>query len=134
VLALRRRLTAILLALVLSAGNAGLCAGWMATPEARMACCVEEAACPMHATDSRDPGAPHAVSQLEADTCCLVAGHDDAAPPAGPVVFAAGVSLAIGPSPAVVLPGRAALALWRARLQIPRTAVPRHVLLSVFLI
>lgn len=129
-----RRLPAIVLALILSAGNAGLCAGWMTTPEARMACCLDETACPMHAADSHDPGAAHEVSQLEADSCCLVSDRDDSAPPARAVVFPVALNLALGPVPTVVLPSRAALDLWRAQVPIPRTAVPRHILLSVFLI
>ena len=51
-----RRLAAVILTMGLLAGNAAVCAGWLATPEARMACCAEGGDCPMHKDESRRSG------------------------------------------------------------------------------
>ncbi len=52
VVRLVQRLAALALTFGLMAGNAAICAGWMPTPEARMACCADGAECPMHKGDS----------------------------------------------------------------------------------
>lgn len=129
-----RRVSALLLTLALSASDVALCAGWMATPEARMACCSQDGACPMHKAHSRDSGWPWAVSQAEADSCCAASGQDDAAPAASGFVFS--VSLGVIPSPVqLVVPATAARPdAWRDRVPLPGTPVPRHLLLSVFLV
>src|SRR6185369_8439692 len=52
----------------LGAHSVELCAGWLTSPEARMACC-RQGACPMDASKvSSDPS--RAVTQKEADNCC----------------------------------------------------------------
>ena len=64
-----RRAAVLVLTLALVVGNAALCAGWAATPEARMACCAKEAECPMHKSDSSDTDGHHVVTQAQADRC-----------------------------------------------------------------
>ena len=66
------RLTALVLATVLSVGNVAVCAGWAATPEARMACCVGGSECPMH-SGGHDHGT---MSQADADSCCAASETD----------------------------------------------------------
>ena len=68
-----RRLAALSLTFGLIAGNAATCAGWLATPEARMACCVDESECPMHKGDSHSSASERALTQAQADNCCASA-------------------------------------------------------------
>src|SRR5687768_7522998 len=70
VVTLSRRASAIVLTLTLFGGNVAICAGWAATPEARMACCAEGIECPMHKSDSPDADGQREVTQAQADSCC----------------------------------------------------------------
>jgi len=120
--------------LILSVGTAGLveCAGWAASSEARRICCAG-GECPMHRS-SEHAGAHRAMTQAQADTCCAVSQGDRSTPRAPVGAFAtalvggflaAGEPLAVPPLPSDA---------WRTHLPLPVGRVPRHVLLSVFLI
>jgi predicted carbohydrate-binding protein with CBM5 and CBM33 domain len=116
-----RRLSVVLLTLALAAGQAGVCAGWMATPEARMACCSED-------------GQTRIVTQAEADRCCAASEREDSAPsPAGPGIFVT-LAVALSPIPGLLPAPEAHADIWRASVPIPTGHVPKHVLLSVFLV
>ena len=132
VLKVSNRLLVLLLALGLTTANGAVCAGWMPTPEARMACCSDEG-CPMHEPDSAGSASHHDVTQAQADSCCAASERDDAAQsPAAVPVF----SLALVPSPApFVLPEPVNTSHFRQTLvPIPRTNVPTHLLLSVLIV
>jgi hypothetical protein len=133
VLVLTRRIAASALIFVLTAGGFGLCAGWKATPEARMACCKSGAACPMHKSDHRD-GATHVVSQTEADSCCASSEQDEAAPSTSAFVPLVALGLVISPISVFAPPTDAPLDSWRALVPLPGSQVPKHLFLSVFLI
>ena len=62
---LLHRLSAVLLCLGLIAGNAAICAGWAAAPEARMACCTDDGNCSMHTRESGDSGSGRALTQAQ---------------------------------------------------------------------
>ena len=130
-----QRLSAIALTLALTAGNAAICAGWMPTPEARMACCADGDECPMHKGDSHRSGSGRVLTQLQADSCCASAEgqNSNQSNPSFVTAITAAV-LGVG----VVLPANVpALVLsdaWRTSAPIPITPVPKHVLLSVFLV
>jgi hypothetical protein len=135
-----RQLFALSLTLLLLAGNAVVCEGWGATPEARMACCSESGDCPMHEGESHegeshDSGAHHDLTQTQADACCGAAERDQSNQ-SSPTFVTAVSSAVLGT--AVVLPlSVPTLVLsdgWRTRAPIPIPPVPRHVLLSVFLV
>ena len=64
------RLAALALTFGLMAGNAAICAGWLPSPEARMACCADGAECPMHKGDSHRSGSERVLTQAQADSCC----------------------------------------------------------------
>jgi hypothetical protein len=129
-----RRISAVLFALALTAGNVGFCAGWMPTAEARMACCTD-GECPMHGGDSQGSASAHAVSQTQADSCCASAEHKNSNQSSP--TFVAAISNAVlgtaitlpAPVPALVLTDG-----WRTVTPIPTAHVPTHVLLSVFLV
>jgi len=131
---IRSRLSAVLLTLALSVGNLGaLCADWAPTPEARMACCVDES-CPMH-KDLHDSGSGRVVTQQQADNCCAAS---DRKPSSQSTEFQFRTISSAVLGDGMLLPARLpALMLsdaWRTALPVPSTPVPKHLLLSVFLV
>jgi hypothetical protein len=100
-----------------------------------MSCCTESSDCPMHTEDAQHSGGTSFVTQAQADSCCASSESHDSNPssPTSIVVISSAV---LGPG--VVVPETApALVLsdaWRTAAPIPLTPVPRHVLLSVFLV
>ena len=124
---------ALVAVLTISAGGWAECAGWQATAEARMACCVE-GSCPMHRSAAHDSDSTNSINQAEADSCC--ASSDSPNPTPTGIVFA----MALPPSPLVdqLFASFAPLTLLRdaARGAVPvgPSPVPKHLLLSVFLI
>ena len=130
-----QRLSAVALTLALMAGNAALCAGWLPSPEARMACCAEGVECPMHKGDSHRSGSGHVHTQAQADSCCASSERENSnqsnpsfATAITAAVLGAGVVLPAS-VPALVLSDA-----WRTSAPIPSAPVPKHVLLSVFLV
>jgi hypothetical protein len=86
VLTLVRR--ALLVALVAAAalGNVTTCAGWLSSPEARMACCENEAICPMHkGGPAADSASGHRSTQPEADSCCARSEDGGSSAPSSPI-------------------------------------------------
>jgi hypothetical protein len=134
VVVLIRRLAVIAAALSLCAGNLAVCAGWQATPEARMACCREEAACPMHESESRDSGTRHTVSQAQADNCCAGSERTRSTTTNSTFVPSGMVAFAPASRPIVTSPNVPALQDWRALVPPPVSPVPKHLLLSVLLV
>ncbi|MFL6279499.1 MAG: hypothetical protein ACJ731_05265 [Vicinamibacterales bacterium] len=134
---LGRHLAAFVAILSLCVGHVAVCAGWQATPAARMACCTnDEVTCPMHQATPNSHGmmAQHTVDQVQADSCCAGSERTEAATTFAS--FAMATSIALVPSPlAAVVP---ALMLHidgrRAALPLAPSPVPRHLLLSVFLV
>src|SRR3954464_7671206 len=94
-----RRIAALVAALALVVGNVAVCAGWQATPEARMACCMDGTTCPMHKSDHHEHSSKQVVSQAQADSCCAAAAQRRDSAAAGSTFFASGV-IALVPVPA----------------------------------
>jgi hypothetical protein len=135
VLRLVQRLSALALTLALMAGNAAICAGWLPSPEARMACCVEGVECPMHNGDSHRSGSKRVLTQAQADSCCASSERQNSNQ--SDSTFVEAISAAVLGTGVIVPAEVPALVLsdaWRASTPIPITPVPRHVLLSVFLL
>lgn len=134
VLTFGRRFSAAALSLALLAGDVAQCAGWAATPEARMACCADEDTCPMHRSDGQTEG-DRAVTQAHADSCCAASEPDrtDQSTP----TFASTISSAVlGTATALpaTLPVLVLRGAWQAAAPLPPDSVPTHVRLSVFLV
>ena len=128
-----RRLPALALSLALVAGNTAVCAGWAATPQARMACCAAADACPMHAADThRAP--EQVITQAEADSCCAASEGDKSG--STPIVAAALSIAVLGPGIIlpITVPAFVLRDSWRTVIPIPSTPVAKHLLLSVFLV
>ena len=130
-----KRASAVILALGLLAGNAAVCAGWLATPEARMACCADGVECPMHKGSSDRSESERVLTQAQADSCCAAAEgqNSNQSNPSFVTVISAAVLGAGVVLPAVV-PALVLSDGWRTSVPIPIAPVPRHVLLSVFLV
>jgi hypothetical protein len=135
VLSLVRRLAAVVAILALSVGNVAVCAGWESTPEARMACCMDDMSCPMHKAESHHSDSTRILSQAQADSCCAAASnrHDSASPSSA---FASSGALAPVQVAAALPAPHAVPALqgWRALVPLPVSPVPKHLLLSVLLV
>jgi hypothetical protein len=129
-----RRLSALAAVLTLVVGNVALCAGWAATPEARMACCTD-GDCPMHQAESEHASSDHGTTQAQADTCCASSERQQSNQPV-PTFVSAISSAVLGAGVVVPAPVPALVAsdAWRIAAPIPIAPVPRHVLLSVFLV
>lgn len=126
------RVVAATLVGVLSVSPVALCAGWQATPEARMACCVEGMACSMHTPEDESTGT-RTVSQAEADSCCAAGEQNDASPTAKPLTAVSAVAIA---TQSTLLPPQTAVHAWSQPVTVPNHghAVSRHLLLSVFIV
>ena len=89
----------------------------------------------MHKGESHDSSSHHEMTQSEADSCCASSRPEQSNRAASSIVVAASLAM-LGPG--VVLPASVpALVLsdnWRTAVPIPATPIPRHVLLSVFLV
>ena len=130
-----RRAAALVVALTLGAAGTAECAGWQATPETRMACCLDHDVCPMHGSPKSGSGSASVVTQAQADHCCAASDADDSTPSAGAVSGSPSAALVTSPLPTlapVTTPARRDA--WRAHVPLPGAHVPKHVLLSVFLI
>jgi hypothetical protein len=130
-----RRVWAVLLCLGLVTGNAAVCAGWAPTPQARMACCADGGACPMHGGESHAAESARALTQADADSCCASSERERSRPPTP--TFAAAISVAVLGTGIMVPASVPVLVLsddWRVLSPDPPPPVPRHVLLSVFLV
>ena len=129
------RLSAVLLCLGLVTGNAAICTGWVATADERMACCADGSECPLHKGESHDSAADHVMTQVEADACCAASEREHSSS-STPTLVATISAAVLGAG--IVLPASVpSLVLsddWRMYTPIPRPPVPRHVLLSVFLV
>ncbi len=100
-----------------------------------MACCAKAAGCPMHKGDSQGSSADRVLTQIDADNCCAASERQNSSPSTPTVVGA--ISFAVL-GPGIVLPvsvpSRVLSDDWRTFSPLPTTAVPKHVLLSVFLV
>ena len=129
-----RRLAAVAAVLTLSVGNLAVCAGWRATPEARMACCQDEATCPMHKSGGHGSESQHSITQAQADTCCAGSERNESSTTRTALVSTGIVALVPATVPLVVTPAVPALEEWRALVPLRVSPVSKHLLLSVFLV
>jgi hypothetical protein len=133
---LLRRTVALVVAITLGAAGWAECAGWQATPEARMACCSASGDCPMHGSAESGTGSERVVTQGQADSCCAASDTNDSTPSPGAfslLLSAALVNSTLTTLAPIVAPP-ASFEAWRTHVPLSVGQVPKHVLLSVFLI
>lgn len=119
------------LCLALASPGLGACSGWLQTPDARMACCVDGSHCPMH--ESPRAGADAGITQAAADSCCAMSEADPSpTPPAWTLL--APPAPAVHPAPGTLTLVVAASAPTLTPPPLPAIQVPRHLLLSVFIV
>src|SRR5262245_52160539 len=131
---LTRRIAAIGALLALSVGNLAVCGGWQPAPEARMACCTDDEACPMHGSESHHADSKRDVSRAQADSCCAASPGNHSTTTNSAFVLIAALAPATVPAPLAVPSTRAPFDTWRALLPLPASPVPKHLLLSVLLV
>lgn len=134
VLSFSHRLSAVFLALALATGQSAVCAGWMPSAEARMACCADDGSCPMHTSDSDEDRASRILTQTEADRCCAASEPGDSSPSPSSVAFHATPGAVLISGPALFPEPEPHGKIWRAPVPIAATHVPKHLLLTVFLV
>jgi hypothetical protein len=126
------RFVAVIVLVVLPMSAWAQCAGWQSTAEARMECCAQEEQCPMHA--GTGASLTHTFTQQQADTCCALSEHAPSTPSTSSQIAPATLALVSTPV-AVVLPAFEPLRnAWQSFVPIAASPVPRHILLSVFLV
>ena len=132
---LLRRAAALVVALTLGAAGLAECAGWQATPEARMACCTDSGACPMHGSSESGSRSEQVVTQAQADSCCAASGGSESTPSAPTFSISLSAAL-VAPLPTIepVTALSAPLDSWREHVPLPGSQAPKHLLLSVFLL
>lgn len=126
-----RRLSAFALTVVLSVGQAAVCAGWLATPEARMACC-EQGPCAMHGESGGAPA--RSLGQADADRCCAASERETPAQETGTGGAAIGLAIVPLPTPHVPSPASTLSGAWEARAPAPVPRIPKYLLLSVLIV
>jgi len=100
-----------------------------------MACCEDGAPCPMHEGQSHHSSANRDISQAQADACCAASEHQHPNQ-SGPTLIMVISSAVLGAGVVLPAPVPALVAsdAWRTAAPSPLVPVPRHVLLSVFLV
>lgn len=133
---LLRRTAALVVVLSLGATGWAECTGWQATPKARLACCSGDGDCPMHGSTEPGTGSQGVITQAQADSCCAASDTNDSTP--STAVFSLSPSAALARSTldtlAPIVTPSASFDAWRTHVPRPVGQVPKHVLLSVFLI
>jgi hypothetical protein len=99
-----------------------------------MACCQDEATCPMHKSGGHGSESRHHVTQTQADTCCAGSEQNESGTTRTTFVSSGVVALVPATVPFVVIPAVPALEEWRALVPLRASPVPKHLLLSVFLV
>ena len=125
------RLIAVTVLAVLPTSAWAQCAGWRDTAESRMACCAHGDQCPMQSgTDGS--ATPRATAQADADRCC--ASSERA--PSTQTSTSGSIPITLASAPALVCDVAPLIDLdaWRVFVPIAANPVPRHLLLSVFLV
>jgi hypothetical protein len=133
---LLRRTTALVVALALAAAGWAECAGWQASPEARMACCTGTGDCPMHGSTDPGAGSERVVTQAQADSCCAASDTDNSTPSSGAFSLSLSAALVTSALSTMAPPAAPAASVdaWRTHVPLTVSQVAKHVLLSVFLI
>jgi hypothetical protein len=124
-----RRVVAAALAVILALGACGLCTGWDAIAEARMA---DSTTCPLH--EAQGDGVASGATQAAAARCCVASEQDESTPPESVFLPRVDLGQAVGLVPVVVQQAVASRDARRSLRPPPGDHVPTHLLLSVFLI
>jgi hypothetical protein len=131
---LMTRTVTLVAIIALTFSTSAQCADWQETAEARMACCAQDAECPMHPAGPGGAQSPRSVTQTQADTCCSLSEHSSSAPSASSHDGLLYTLVAPSTLSATALLDAAPVRHTWPVTPISVVPVPRHLLLSVFLI
>jgi hypothetical protein len=87
----------------------------------------------MHHSEHED-GSTRVLTQADADRCCAASEQGDSTPSPSSAGFVVALGIVLTPVSAPIPDPRVHVELWRASAPIPTAHVPRHLLLSVFLV
>jgi hypothetical protein len=126
-----RRVVSLVCVLAFAQNAWAQCAGWQATPEARLQCC-QSGTCPLHHPEEN--ASRTQLTQGAADDCCAQSQRHESSPSG--TAFASTMTLGVLQFVPPVVPSLAPAAALSAPWETasPPAHVPRHVLLSVFLV
>jgi hypothetical protein len=129
------RLAALVAIMTLALGSWVQCAGWQRTAAERMACCAHERQCPMrHSTPPGGRVGSTILTQAQADSCCARSERNPSTPSnsshAGTVALVVLSTLVSVPPPDAPRVHEA----WRIVIPVSVSTIPRHLVLSVFLV
>ena len=88
----------------------------------------------MHDAALSGSSTSHITSQSQADSCCAASGGHEPGTPTPATALSPTLALTAGPFPECVPAIHSTHEGWLALAPLPHSAVPTHVLLSVFLI
>ena len=88
----------------------------------------------MHQGGSEEDAASRVLSQAEADRCCAASEPDDSSSSPSRIAFVATLGAILSPVPAWLPAPESHGTISGASVLIPITHVPKHLLLSVFLV
>jgi len=132
VLTFSRRAVVAVIVIYMASGSLELCAGWQASPAARVACCEDELTCPQH--PSSDAGAMVTPTQAAADLCCATSEQNDSPQQASAVHSATTVAPIVSVTSHTLVPTTTLLHFWPPFVPPPGRQIHTHLLFSVFLI
>jgi hypothetical protein len=132
---LTTRLAALVAVIALTMGSWVQCAGWQRTAAERMACCAHNGRCPMrHSTVPDVPIGNAIVTQAQADSCCALSERSPSTP-SNSSYFATFTLVVLSTLVSVPPPDAAPVHdAWRTFIPVSVSTIPRHLLLSVFLV
>ncbi len=87
----------------------------------------------MHPSGPQGEESARVLTQAEADRCCAASEHDDSAPSPSHA-FSVTLAVVLNPVPALRSEPELHVEFWRASVPPPSAPVPKHLLLSVFLV
>jgi hypothetical protein len=99
-----------------------------------MACCTDEASCPLHKSESHQPGLKRVISQAQADSCCAGSQPNDSTTPGSAFILATTLAPAIVPAPLVVPLPTVTVNTRRVLIPPPGPPVLIHILLSTLVV
>jgi len=95
---------------------------------------MDEATCPMHASEAASDGSARVVRQADADACCATSERDDSASSSPGFLLTSPMAAVADILPQVVPTAAPSLSAWRTLVPDLPPAVPTHLRLSVLLV
>lgn len=99
-----------------------------------MACCDEAETCPLQHQAASESQFATSVSQAQADACCALSAGHESVTPTSKLALSASLAPVTSPLPVALVADPSPREDWRTSVPLTRPPIPKHVLLSVFLV